>query len=193
MRDKLFLLFMLISFSWFNVKAQDKKIKFGSINFAGLVMGESSTDLVLQTVNGIAYNNLYSGIGFGIDYYNYNSYPLFFDQRVYFGRDKKAFGYGDLGYNFNAKNKPGKEIYYYGSYHFSGGVYTDFGVGYKMKFIKKSFFTISCGFSYKEIKDKIGTINPLVDCASGVACPLVDYSNYKYGNGRVILKAGIDF
>ena len=92
---------------------------------------------MLQSVNGFAYKNFYSGIGFAKDDYNYNSYPLFFDQRIYFNEKNNAFAYGDLGYNFSGKNKPGKEIYYYTSYHFSGGVFTDFGIGYKMTFIKK--------------------------------------------------------
>lgn len=82
------------------------------------------------------------------------------------------------------KNKPGKEIYYYQSYKFSGGAYTDVGVGYKMKFIKKSSFLVSAGYSYKKNYDKIETIGP----ADGI-----DYSIYNYGFGRIVLKAGVDF
>ena len=179
-----FILFLLILFIAFHVKAQSRKIQFHSINSIGFLIGESGPDMMLQSVNGIAYRNLYSGIGLAKDDYNYNSYPIFFDQRIYFSTKNNAFAYGDLGYNFSGKNKPGKEIYYYTSYHFSGGVFTDFGIGYKVKFIKKSSLLLSIGYSYKELNDKIETIGP----ADGK-----DYSNYKYGNGRIVLKAGVDF
>ena len=43
------------------------------------------------------------------------------------------------------KTSPGKEVYYYTSYHFTGGVYTDIGIGYQMKFAGKSSFIISAG------------------------------------------------
>ena len=173
----------MILFFCSNVRAQTKKIKFHSFNSIGLVIGESRSDMMLQSVNGIFYSNLYSGIGFGIDDYNYNSYPVFFDQRIFFDKKRNAFIYGDIGYNFPAKNKPGEEIYYT-SYHFRGGIYTDFGIGYKMKFIKKSSFLITAGYSYKKIYDKIGAPGP----AGSIA-----YSTYSYGFGRIILKAGVDF
>jgi hypothetical protein len=184
MRHKSFIFFLLILLTGFSIKAQSRKIQFHSINSVGFVIGESGTDMMLQSVNGFAYKNFYSGIGFAKDDYNYNSYPLFFDQRIYFSEKNKAFAYGDLGYNFSGKNKPGKEVYYYTSYHFSGSVFTDFGIGYKMAFIKKSSLLLSIGYSYKELNDKIETIGP----ADGK-----NYSNYKYGNGRIVLKAGVGF
>jgi hypothetical protein len=184
MRHKSFIFFLLILLTGFSIKAQSRKIQFHSINSVGFVIGESGTDMMLQSVNGFAYKNFYSGIGFAKDDYNYNSYPLFFDQRIYFSEKNKAFAYGDLGYNFSGKNKPGKEVYYYTSYHFSGSVFTDFGIGYKMAFIKKSSLLLSIGYSYKELNDKIETIGPADD---------KNYSNYKYGNGRIVLKAGVGF
>lgn len=184
MRYKTTILFLLAVTWCLCVKAQDKKIKFHSINSAGLLIGENGTDLMLQTINGIAYKSYFSGIGFGVDYYQFNSYPLFFDQQVDFGKKKSGFIYGDLGYNFNAKNKPGRDIYYYNTYHFTGGVFTGLGVGTKIKFDKNNSFLLSIGYSYKELNLKIRTTGP----ADGV-----DYSSYKYGNGRIVLKLGVDF
>ena len=44
------------------------------------------------------------------------------------------------------------------------------------------------GYSYKEINNKVAVTE---EC---FAAPCnVDYSSYKYGNGRVVLKAGVDF
>ena len=188
MKIKSFPVFLLSLFIFFSASAQNEKLKFHSINTIGLSDGQSGAYLLLQTVNGLAFKKWYSGIGFGADYYHYKSYPLFIDARRYFGKNNKGFAYADLGYNFSGKNKPGKEVYYYTSYHFSSGIYTDIGIGYKMKFTKKSAFVISTGYSYKEINNKVGVVNPCLVAP----CP-VDYSNYKYGNGRVVLKAGVDF
>lgn len=152
------------------------------------MIGEHGTDIAIQTLNGITYYNFYSGIGFGIDYYGYNSLPLFFDQRIFFRSNKNIFVYGDLGYNFSEKNNQGKAIYYYKENHFSGGLYTGAGLGYKIRFFNKSFFNLSAGFSYKEINDKVSISYP---CLAG-SCPL-DYNNYRYSYGRIALKAGVDF
>ncbi len=188
MKTIYYILFIVASLICFSAKAQ-QKAKFNSKNSVGISIGQNGSSLLFQTVNGVSFNNWFYGIGIGADYYNYNSYPLFADIRRYFGKNGKGFVYGDLGYNFSGNNKPGKEVYYYQSYKFSGGVYTDLGIGYKMKFIRKSFFTVSAGFNYKEINNKVSA--GIIPCYNA-PCP-VDYSNYKYGNGKVVLKAGVDF
>ena len=156
-------------------------------------MGQSGGNLLLQTVNGVRFKDFFTGAGVGVDYYHYKTLPVFFDARRYFGKKNNGFAYADIGYNFPLKNKPGKDIPYYQSYKFSGGIYTDLGLGYKMKFINKSSFLLSAGYSYKRVSDKIGTVNPVIDCMVGTSCPLLDYSKYSYGFGRIILKAGVDF
>lgn len=178
------LLSLLVSFSAF---PQKDKVKFHSINSIGLSEGESGAHLLLQTINGVAFDKWFSGIGFGADYYQYKSYPLFLDLRRYFGKRDKGFAYANLGYNLDAKNKPGKETYYT-TYHFSSGIYSDFGLGIKMKFISRSSLLLSAGFSYKDLNNKVSVTE---ECF--VAPCAVDYSKYKYGNGRVVLKAGVDF
>jgi hypothetical protein len=186
MRHNSIILFLLILLIGFNVKAQNRKIQFHSINSVGFLIGESGSDILLQSVNGFSYKNFYSGIGFEKDDYNYNSYPLFFDQRVYLGKSENAFVYGDLGYNFHANNKPNKDIGYYDSYNFKGGIYTDFGLGFKVKFINKSSLLFSLGHSYKELKTKIGVTPLCVGCDSY-------FYDYKFGYGRVIIKGGVEF
>ncbi|MEO8766028.1 MAG: hypothetical protein ABI416_17130 [Ginsengibacter sp.] len=174
---------------YFPAKAQHKKPGFNSINTVGISNGQSGAALLFQTVNGCEFTKWFSGIGIGADYYGYNSFPLFIDVRRYFGKISKGFAYADLGYNLKGKNKPGKEInYIYTSYHFTGGLYTDIGVGYKMKCRARSSFVISAGYSYKGISNKLGVIS---GCYTA-SCP-VNYSTYKYGNGRVVLRAGVDF
>jgi hypothetical protein len=179
------LLFLFISFS---SVAQKKPVKFQTINLAGIVGGENHVNSAFQTLNGIKFSDLFAGIGFGIDNYRYKTLPLFIDGRWYFGDEKRAFIYGDIGYNFALKNKPGKEIYYYNTYNFSGGIYTDFGIGYQVSLNKYSSLAFSLGHSFKKFENKIGVINP---CLVG-PCP-VDYSRYDYEFGRMMLKAGFVF
>lgn len=188
MKKKLFFSLIIIWPFTFTAFAQKKKVQFYSINTFGAVGGESGLNSAFQTVNGIQFVNWFSGIGIGIDNYRYKTLPLFFDTRKYFGTEKRAFIYGDLGYNFSMKNKPGKEIFGYDTYHFNGGVYTDLGMGYNFPVSKKSSFVFSLGHSYKKVQSKIGLNN----CGFGGPCA-VNYTNYKFSYGRMILKAGLVF
>lgn len=177
----------MISFLFnFSASAQKKKIKFHSINQFAMVGGESQTNSAFQTINGITFSYWFTGIGIGVDNYRYKTLPLFIDGRWFFGDDKNGFIYGDIGYNFPMKNKPGKEIPYYNSYHFTGGVYTDIGIGFRTKFIKKSSFLFSLGHSYKQLKTKIGITAACVECQPYLY-------NYKLGYGRMVLKTGVEF
>lgn len=183
------LIFILIIFFLVNISAsaQKNKIRFQSMNQFAIVGGENNVNTAFQTVNGIKYSNFFSGIGIGLDYYRYRTLPLFFDERWYFGDDKKAFVYGDIGYNFPMKDKPGKEIYYNNndSYHFTGDIYTDFGIGYQVHLHKKSSMVFSLGYSYKKLKIRITNgPNPF----DGYT-----YENYNYSFNRMILKAGLVF
>jgi hypothetical protein len=180
---------LLISFVIVSpLSAQKKKARFQSVNQFAMIGGENHTGTAFQTINGIKFSNWFSGIGIGIDNYRYKTLPLFFDGRWYFGEDKKGFVYGDIGHNFPLKDKPGKEIYYNDSYHFTGGIYTDIGIGYQVHLYKKSFLLFSLGYSWKKLEYKTGV----------VTCPLigpcfVDYSKYNFNFNRMILKAGLGF
>ncbi len=167
---------------------QKKKIHFQSVNEFAIVGGESTMNTAFQTINGIKFSNWFSGIGIGIDNYRYKTLPLFVDGRWSFGEDKRGFIYGDIGYDFPMKNKPGKEISYYSTYHFSGGLYSDLGIGYQVPLYKKSSLLFSLGYSTKELKAKVGaTYECLV-----APCP-VDYNVYEFSFNRMILKAGLVF
>jgi hypothetical protein len=171
-----------------SASAQKTKIQFHSINQFAIVSGESHVNTAFQTINGIQFSNWFSGIGIGIDNYRYNTLPLFFDGRWYFEEDKRAFIYGDIGYNFPMKNKPGKEINYYSSYHFTGGIYTDAGIGFQVPLFKRSSLLFSLGYSSKELNTKVGSAYQCLVAP----CP-VDYSVYEFSFNRMILKAGLGF
>lgn len=182
------ILLALLVFSLHSVSvAQKSGAKFHSINSVGLIAGKSGNAFEMQTVNGIKKDYFFTGIGFGMNNYRFESYPLFADVRVFPGKSRSFFGYGNLGYNFNGKNEPEKNIYY-NTAEFTGGVYTSVGAGVQLKLAGNASVVFDVGFAYKEIKNKIGVVNP---CLVG-PCP-VDYSYYAYGLGTVILKAGIAF
>lgn len=169
-----------------STQAQSNKIRFHSINSGGITVGESQTNAMLQTINGVSFSDWFLGFGIGVDYYQYKTLPLFFDARKFFGKKKMGFVYGDLGYNFALKNKPGKDYNYYDFYHFKGGVYTDFGLGLRTGFIKKSSFTFCLGYSYKQLQGKYGIAPLCLGCQPSLY-------DYKFGYGRIILKAGVEF
>lgn len=187
-KDLIFILISscLISFS---ASAQKNKIHFRSINQFTMVGGESHINTAFQTVNGIKFSNWFTGIGIGVDNYRYKTLPLFFDGRWFFGEEKKGFIYGDIGYNFPMKDKPGKEIPYYSTYHFTGGFYSDFGTGYQFALNKKISMLFSLGYSYKKVESKIGVVN---FCPYIIPCSM-DYSKYDFSFNRMILKAGLVF
>jgi hypothetical protein len=186
MNKDLFFILMILLLFHFSASAQKKKIEFHSINQFAMVGGESQMNTAFQTINGIIFSDWFSGIGIGIDNYRYKTLPLFMEGRWFFGDGKNGFIYGDIGYDFPMKNKPGKEIHYYDSYHFTGGVYTDIGIGYKTPLYRKTSLLFSLGYSYKELQTKIGITPACVECQPY-------FYNYKYGYGRIVLKTGVEF
>ncbi len=182
---KLKLIFLLIVIPVSHVAFAQEKAKFNSINMAGIVAGKSGAYHALQTINGINYREWFAGIGTGIDYYRYKSVPLFLDVRTSVAKSS-LFVYADLGYNYPMHNKPGKEIYYYINYHFTGGVYNEVGAGYSIKLSHKSKLLFTSGYSYKKINNKVGLLNPCLVAP----CP-IEYNTYSYGYGRVVFRAGV--
>lgn len=175
---------LIVSLICINTTAQKNKIHFHSINSFGLIGGESEMSTSFQTVNGLRYSNWFSGIGIGIDYYRYRTLPLFFDERRYFGSEKKAYVYGDIGYNFPLNTKAEKEMRYNVNYPTKGRIYTELGIGFKTKFIKKSSILFSLSNSYKQLKIRSQHTCDL--CILGYNYKLEDY-------GRILIKTGIEF
>ncbi|MEO7801596.1 MAG: hypothetical protein ABIR81_06340 [Ginsengibacter sp.] len=177
------ILIILIASS--QVFAQQKSIKYHSINSGGLIVGAKENSVLFQTINGISLNTFYVGLGIGLDYYNYNTVPLFADVRKTFGNLNAGFVYGDVGLNLPHKNKPGVDFGYVTSYDFKKGLYSDVGVGYKTKLIKKSFIVFTIGYSYKSLKGN----------AENKSCPDCqgDVYHYDFGYHRILFKTGMEF
>ena len=170
------------------VQAQNEPVKFQVSLATGIAAGSSEPQWIIQTVNGLSSGKWFTGIGAGLDHYEYRTLPLFADVRRYFGKHDEAFVYGDIGYNFAWKTKPGKEIGYYDEYSFSGGLYTDVGIGYRFVSGKKSALNFTIGHSYKELTANTGT----------TICPFIgpcytQTDKYRLNFVRIVIRAGVIF
>jgi hypothetical protein len=172
-------------------KSKNCGCSFSSINQAGLLEGSTGTAFQVQTVNGMRFkNNWFAGVGIGYDRYRIRSIPLFLDLRwTLFNRPNTPFVYGDIGYNFDWPEDRDKTNWW--SSDFSGGVYYDAGVGYRIGLGKKHGIVFSGGFSFKKLTEKRST---RIWCDFPPFCsgdPDVSTETYDFKLSRISLKAGI--
>ncbi|MBX3241588.1 MAG: hypothetical protein KIT80_11430 [Chitinophagaceae bacterium] len=181
--------------------AQDDKPRyiFRSINQVALINGKDLVSAGLQTVNGVACQNWYLGLGVGLDFYRYRSVPLFVDLRREINLKKdKLFLYADGGYNLPwAKDSEDRlhiwsNTIYRTINEYRGGEYADLGLGYAVAAGKKgSAFLLSAGYSYKRFKK---TTTSTVE--SNVPNPTVettDVQKFDYHFNRLMIRIGWQF
>ena len=126
-------------------KPKDCGCSFSSTTQVGMLEGSSGTSFQFQTINGARYRNWFAGIGIGYDRYRLRSVPLFLDLRwSLFSRPNTPFVYGDVGYNFDWPEDRDKENWY--TSDFSGGVYYDAGIGYRLGIGKKQGIVVDTMF-----------------------------------------------
>ena len=166
--------------------------KFHSINNISLINGDNATTAGLQSINGFQKDNLFAGVGIGLDYYLYRTVPLFVDFRCEFGKTKnKFFAYADGGVNFDwveEEYNDGPIFIWDGSRNtseFHNGAYTDIGLGYMVGTKKGGGLVLSLGHSYKSLEKTISyqdwrTQETITDV-------------YNYNLNRIVLKVGWKF
>jgi hypothetical protein len=166
--------------------------KFHSINNVSLINGDNAVSAGLQSINGFQKDNLFAGVGIGLDYYLYRTVPLFADFRYQFGKAKnKFFAYADGGVNFDwveDEYSSGPIFIWEGSgisSEFHNGAYTDLGLGYMVGTKKGGVFVLSLGHSYKSLKKTLSypawrTQETITDI-------------YHYDFNRIVLKVGWKF
>ena len=166
--------------------------KFHSINNILLINGNNATTAGLQSINGFQKDNLFAGVGIGLDYYLYRTVPLFVDFRYEFGKTKnKFFAYADGGVNFDwveEEYNDGPIFIWDGSRNtseFHNGAYTDVGLGYMVGTKKGGGLVLSLGHSYKSLEKTISyqdwrTQETITDV-------------YNYNLNRIVLKVGWKF
>lgn len=123
-----------------------------------LLNGSSGAGAQIQLAGGLVKNNWHLGLGTGIDYYEMRSVPLYTDVRYHFGKEKKAFVYSNIGYNFSWVQNIDDRVYIMppamNTLKQTGGLYTDFGVGYNVRIGKHQALALSTGFSVKQMREE---------------------------------------
>ena len=165
--------------------AQDEKTSkpgWLTITSMGVVSGESNNKFTFQLTGGLVYGRYFTGIGFGYDMYQFNSFPVFVDWRMGFGKKRTGFFYAAAGYNLPGKYRNENEFSKI-SDGLNAGFYMDAGVGYRIPVVGLHRLSFSAGYSRKNM----GQVKIFrYDCVTS-PCP-DDIRNYKYTFGRIIAK-----
>lgn len=121
--------------------------KFSSMNFAGILSGQSSPAFEFHTINGISLKKWFAGIGLGYDRYRINSYPLYLALRREWGGGRHSLLLGvDGGRNYS---------------EFRPGWYARPGIGWKLSLpALGSALLVDVGYSYKQVIEKRWTVTP---------------------------------
>ena len=165
--------------------AQNKKTSkpgWRMITATGLVTGESDTKPVFQLSGGIVYDRYFAGFGIGYDMYQFNSFPVFADWRMSFGKRKIGFIYTNGGYNIPGKYKEEND-FSKTSDRLKGGFYIDAGIGYRIPLGALNRLSFSAGYSHKNIRQLKTFVYP---CLTG-ECP-ENIHEYKYSFGRIVAR-----
>lgn len=168
--------------------AQQKKLKFRSLNSVAITGGESPAAAAYETVNGFNFSSWFAGLGAGLDNYHFKSVPVFIDGRKYLGNKEELFLLGNIGGNFPVQKKAAKEFSYHDSYYFKGGFYADAGIGYRFPLVKKTSLIFSISNSYKSMQARSIVYT---ECFAA-PCP-VTFKDYHYNFYRLMVRAGLMF
>jgi hypothetical protein len=152
MKHTCFILFTWLCLGNSAVAQEKEKIKFSSINQAGILKGSSDQTYQLQTINGIKYKTWFAGMGVGLEEYYLKTIPVFIDVRKNLFKHKPSpFLYADLGVSFPSE-KEDKGLWQTSVY--SKGLYIDVGLGYNIPIKGSLAFNFSAGLSYKKLHEK---------------------------------------
>lgn len=143
-----------------NLMAQTGKVKKTSSYLMpqiALLNGSSGAGAQVQLAGGIVKKDWLIGVGTGIDYYELTAVPVYSDIRYHFGKQKEAFAYFNLGYNFHWKESTEGRVYIMPppNSRIKGGLYTDLGIGYNIGIGKHRVLALSMGYSVKQMSEEI--------------------------------------
>lgn len=158
------------------------------ITSVGAIAGQSPAKLSGQVSGGFVNENFFTGIGVGFDGYLFNSIPLFADVRMNFGKRRLAFVYLNPGFNFPLKQNGAINTWTIKN-KFTGGLYTDAGIGNKVVIGKKTKLLFCAGYSFKQVRNDITYSYFIWDDFYPSS---QETSHYHYNLGRVVVKLGIE-
>jgi len=190
MRSKFFIAAICILCT-IQISAQQKtfrpqeSFRFQSLTQLGALCGSSNMQFLVETINGIKYNNLFAGAGVGMDFYFVRSVPVFIElRRNIFNKGLTPFVYADAGINFPWINDPGTK--------YKHGGYYDLGAGYNFPVKKSVSIFLSLGYNIKKLSGY--KTEP-----SFYPMPYFPWSTsdkavrYDYELRRIAVKAGLSF
>jgi hypothetical protein len=167
---------------------QGNASKMHTIVSVGVAAGESTAKPLGQVSAGYTYNRFFTGLGLGVDQYRFKSIPLFADWRMNIGKSRSVFVFANGGYNFSYGKEPGDLNSFKTSDRYSGGVYFDAGMGYRLRLSAAHRLSLSAGYSQKNIVNEVGYPYPCFNppCSEEVY-------RYHYNLGRVTGKLSWEF
>lgn len=185
------LLLLIGCFILSGLQAQNKP-RFSTQNTVGLLIGGTDNAPQLQTVNGVAYHNWYTGIGAGIDWYYQRSIPVFLSVNRFFTTSprRKVFLSSGAGVNYAwGKTDYISSGWGYNDTKFSPGVYLTAGIGYQISIGKQNdHLLIQLGYNNKTHTQETGYVMPcFVE-----PCP-VSRESYKYSFNALSFRIGWGF
>lgn len=193
-----FLIFVQLFFSQ-HLSAQTKsKPSFHSLQQVGMINGNGAVSGMIQTVNGIEFNNWFAGAGIGLDFYRYRSAPVFLDVKRYINlRNKNSFFvYANGGYNIPwlKRNEPEFNIWSWPTQiinDYKGGAYWDGGLGYAINFKNSNSMLLSLGYSYKHFSETRTTKTTIGGVTGNTEN--IDVRHFEYNFKRLMIKIGWQF
>lgn len=157
------------------------------ITSVGLIAGESTAKPLYQLSGGLVFGRWFAGVGGGYDQYKFNTFPVFVDGRVSFGKKKPGFLYAHIGYNFPSTGLKSREIWGFTieDDRFDGGIYMDAGVGYRINLGRQHRLLFSVGYSRKHLGNTVEYVYTRA-CFPEPCDPTV--YEYEYKLGRILMK-----
>lgn len=136
----------------------------------------------LNTVNGLYYaNKFYTGLGVGIEFFDYGIIPLFIDFK-YFLNDKKVAPFVDLQAGWSIPIQ--LDSYWYNQKRY-GGINLSGEIGVRKSITDSFAYTFSVGYRYQELKSE----NEYWNWAENVNYQSTTYQIYN----SIFLKMGFVF
>ena len=186
-----YILLLFIGFIFSSGLQAQQKPRFSTQNSVGLLVGEADNAPQLQTINGVAFNNWFTGIGAGIDWYYQRSIPVFLSVSRSFTTSprRKLFLTSGAGVNY-AWGKPEYFTNGWGyELQFSPGLFWTAGLGYKMNIGKQNdHLLIQLGYNNKTHTQETSYAMPCFVAP----CP-VSKESYKYSFNALSLRLGWGF
>lgn len=166
-----------------------RQFAFHSINQMGLLEGEKGTSFQLQTINGVAKNYWFAGIGAGIDHYHLRTIPVFLDVRTnIIKKDKSPFIYADAGISFPWEKGNNNNLWLKNEYN--NGRFFDVGIGYTTPLSKVGAFVFSIGYSEKKLTEERYNYFYIMPAENVYD---LNKTEYNYCFRRISVKAGWQF